>query len=212
MGQGGAQNLRRKNEQVRKERGVLYTLQLTSTVAGYGEAPGRPGGFGEVGMGVEWGGEGGPFIGARKEGNRDLKVWIEGSSAVCRDERERGHGEEERKGDVRLAQPVGADMWAPHVSGLKRKKETRARSAAGQASVGLRAREKSWAGPVGLAWLFFLFKRFFFSFPAKQIKQKQNKAKFKQTNFVEFVKINSTTLVTTNRTSRKLILVALIKY
>ena len=37
----------------------------------------------------------------------------------------------------------------------KEKKEARARSAAGRASAGLRVREKRWAGPVGLAWLFF---------------------------------------------------------
>ena len=59
-----------------------------------------------------------------------------------------------------------------------------------------------WAGPAGC-----FFKGFSNSFPAKQLKQKQNKAKFNQTKFVEFVKINSTTQVTTNRTSRNLILV-----
>ena len=48
-------------------------------------------------MGAEKGGEGGPFIGARKEGYRGLKAGNEGSPAICRDERERGLGEEERK-------------------------------------------------------------------------------------------------------------------
>ena len=41
---------------------------------------------------------------------------------------------------------VGADMWGPHVSGRKRKKEARARSAAGRASAGLRARERKGEG------------------------------------------------------------------
>ena len=37
-----------------------------------GRSPGRPGGSGEVEMGVEWGGDGGLFIGAWKEGDMCL--------------------------------------------------------------------------------------------------------------------------------------------
>ena len=65
----------------------------------------------------------------------------------------------------------------------------------------LRTREEEKAGlaQLGSPGYFFCFKSFSFSFSVKQIKQKQNKAKFNQTNFVEFVKINSTALVTTNK-------------
>ena len=52
-----------------------------------------------------------------------------------------------------------------------------------------------WLGGLGLSWagrlgcLVFLFKTFFLFFSAKQTKQIQNKAKFIQTNFLEFVKL-----------------------
>ena len=107
----------------------------------YGEAPGRPGGSGEVGMGAEWGGEGGPFIGARKEGYRGLKARIDGSPAICHDERERGLREEERK----VTSPrrrAGADMWDPHVSGRREKKKR-----------GRGCLRGSWAELAGLAQL-----------------------------------------------------------
>ena len=55
--------------------------------------------------------------------------------------------------------------------------------------------EARWAGSLDS---FFEIKTFSIFFPAKQIKQIQNKTKFDQTKFVEFRKINSTTIATTN--------------
>ena len=63
-----------------------------------------------------------------------------------------------------------------------------------------------WAGPVARLASFF-DENFFLFLPAKQIKQIQNKTKFDQTKFVEFRKINSTTIVTTNNKWTKIILV-----
>ena len=127
----------------------------------------------------------------------------------------RDSGARKKEGGVSVASPVGADMC--HMSVAEKKKRRACTvcwwTGCCWAAGCVRAREKKlgWPSWARLA-TFFCFKSFSFSFSVKPTKQKQNKAKFIQTNFVRFVKTNSTTQVTQNRTSRKIILVEEIKY